>query len=434
MMSDDSTSRLTGDDSTGRGLESEVVRLRAVAEAARLVHSSLDLDELLDNILKAAATTVGAVRGTVYVCDHEHRQLWSRVTAGSERVEIRLPFGRGLAGHAAETGEPVCANDVRAHPRFDPNVDRRTGFRTENAVCSPVRDWQGTVSAVVQLLNKPGGFGPADLEFLDLMGAHVAQALANAQAQKVLLERQRLQKEMELAERIQSLLLPAELPRLPGLDLAAHMIPSRQVGGDYYDVVPIGDRTLFVLADVSGKGVAAALVMSNLQAALWATAELGLDLPEWARHLNDVLYNRLGGSRYVTAILLLVEADARRLSYLNAGHPPGLVRSPAGNQRLSATGPPLGLLPEQVYETASLVLDDGGQVLLYSDGLTEASDAAGQEMGVEGLEELLDEVGEVSAGEAAECLLSSVEQYSIDDPDRDDRTLVLLKARSREPA
>jgi len=123
---------------------------------------------------------VGASRGTVYVCDHERQELWSRVTAGSERVEIRLPFGKGLAGFAAQSGEPLCANDVQKDPHFDPGVDLRTGFHTENALCNPIRDWQGTVVAVLQLLNKPGGFTDADMEFLDLMGVSVAQALANA--------------------------------------------------------------------------------------------------------------------------------------------------------------------------------------------------------------------------------------------------------------
>jgi len=371
---------------------------------------------------------VGASRGTVYVCDHEKQELWSRVTAGSERVEIRLPFGKGLAGFAAQCGEPVCANDVQKDPHFDPGVDLRTGFHTENALCNPIRNWQGTVVAVLQLLNKSEGFTDADMEFLDLMGVSVAQALANAQAQQVLLERQRLLKEMELAKEIQERLIPGELPAIPGLDLAARMIPSRQVGGDYYDAIPVGQgRTLFLLADVSGKGVAAALVMSNLQAALWATAELGMELKRWAGHLNDVLYNRLEGSRYVTGVLLLMEADGRRGTYLNAGHPPGLVWSPRGCRRLPSTGPPLGMLPGQAFESGEVVLEDQALLFLYSDGLSEAADSAGEDLGVEGLERLLAEVSHEPARVAADRILAAVEAHGGADQDRDDRTLVLLK-------
>jgi serine phosphatase RsbU (regulator of sigma subunit) len=409
-------------------LDTELLRLRALVEAARLVHSSLDLDELLDNILTASTSTVGAKRGTVYVCDDATQELWSRVTAGSERVEIRLPYGQGLAGHTARSGEALRVDDVREHPLFDPEVDRRTGFTTQNVLCVPIRDREGSVTAVVQLLNKRGGFSQDDLDFLQLMGAHVAQALANAQAQRMLLERQRLLKELELAKKIQHLFLPSRLPTISGLGLAARMISSRQVGGDYYDAVPVENgRTLLLLGDVSGKGVAAALVMSNLQAALWATADLGFGLGEWAAHLNEVLFHRLEGSRYVTAFLLLLERDGRHGTYVNAGHPPALVVGADGNQRLESTGTPLGMLPDQQYETGSVELGENSVLLLYSDGLTEAADESGEELGVEGLETILADVAGEQAEPAAAKILEAVERFGGSDQDRDDRTLVLLR-------
>jgi len=267
------------------------------------------------------------------------------------------------------------------------------------------------------------------------MGAHVAQALANAQAQRVLLERQRLLKELELAKKIQHLFLPSRLPTISGLGLAARMISSRQVGGDYYDAVPMENgQTLLLLADVSGKGVAAALVMSNLQAALWATADLGFGLGEWAAHLNDVLFHRLEGSRYVTAFLLLLERDGRHGTYVNAGHPPALVAGGDGSQRLDSTGTPLGMLPGQRYETGSVELGEGSALLLYSDGLTEAADESGEELGVEGLEKILADVAGEPAEPAATRILEAVERFGGADQDRDDRTLVLLRCVSRTKA
>lgn len=417
----------TMDAAAGR-LRGELERLRALVEASRQVHASLDLDELLDNILAAATAQVGATRGTFYVCDQERRELWSRVTAGSERLEIRLPFGQGLAGHTAVSGEVLRVDDVHQHPLFDPEIDRRTGFRTENALCTPIRDADGRTVAVLQLLNKPGGFDADDSHFLELMSVQVAQALANAQGRRLAEERARLLKELDLARRIQNLLLPGVLPRLPGLALAARMVTSRQVGGDYYDVLALGGgRHLCVLADVSGKGVAAALVMSNLQAALAATARLSLELPAWAALLNETLFDRLGGSRYVTAVLMVVEPDARQLRYLNAGHPPALVRDGASIRRLASTGPPLGLLPAQDYGTGQLRLTEDAALLLYSDGLTEATDAAGSELGVDGVAALLEEVRGDDADVAVDRILAGVIAHGGNDPERDDRTLLLLK-------
>jgi serine phosphatase RsbU (regulator of sigma subunit) len=407
----------------------EILRLKALVEASRLVHSSLELDELLDNILKAATSIVGAARGTVYLCDHKAQQIWSRVTAGSERVEIRLPFGKGMAGHSARTGEPLLVHDVQKNPLFDPEVDKRTGFHTENALVCPIRQRDGRVAAVLQLLNKPGGFSEQDMEFLDLMGVPVAQALANAQAQQVLVERERLFKEMELARKIQTLLLPSTLPNVSGVDVAGRMVASAQVGGDYYDVVPMdAGRTLFIVADVSGKGVPAALVMSNLQAALWATAAMGPALERWVEQLNDLLYGRLGGSRYVTAFLLLLQADGWA-RYVNAGHPPGLLLQGGRIRRLGSTGTPLGLLPEQRYQTDVVSLEEKSALLLYSDGLTEASDAAGNELGIEGVERLLSEAASDPADKAVERILAGVEAYASGAQDRDDRTALLIKAR-----
>ncbi len=411
-------------------LEVELARLRALVEAAERVHQSLDLDQLLDNILHASTSNVGAVRGTVYVCDDSRRELWSRVTSGTERLEIRLPYGQGLAGSVAETGQPLRVDDVRTHPLFDPAVDRRSGFTTQNTLCVPIRDRTGRTVAVLQLLNKPGGFTDADTEFLERMGTHVAQALANAQAQQVMRERERLLKELELAERIQQLLLPSRLPELPGYDLAAKMVSSRQVGGDYYDAVPLaGGATLLVLADVSGKGVAAALVMSNLQAALWAVADLGMDLSRLAAHLSDVLFSRLEGSRYVTAVLVRLEANGGRATYVNAGHPPALLLGPGSPARYAATGPPIGMLPGSAYEEGDLHLDPGATLLLYSDGLSEAADQDDKELGVAGVEGILAAQMGRPVGEMADSLLATVDAYSQGGPDRDDRTLVLVRRR-----
>ncbi len=341
-----------------------------------------------------------------------------------------MTFGTGLAGTTAVSGETLRVDDVHSHPLFDSEVDRRTGFRTENALCIPIRDRRARVALVLQLLNKPGGFREEDIEFLDLMGVHVAQALHNAQAQQALIEQQKLVKELELAQEIQSQLLPSELPKLPGLELVGRMITSRQVGGDYYDAIPLaGGRTLLVLADVSGKGVAAGLVMSNLQAALRATAPLGLSLDRWAEQINEMLYERLAGARYVTGFFLALEAGGRNGTFLSAGHPPALVRGPSGSRRLESTGMPLGMLPGGSFATEQVEFEPGSSLLLYSDGLTEAIDADGNELGVDGLEKIFVSTQFGDAEAAADAILSKVVAYGEADKNPDDRTLLLAAAR-----
>jgi sigma-B regulation protein RsbU (phosphoserine phosphatase) len=319
--------------------------------------------------------------------------------------------------------------DVRDCVYFDPEVDKRSGFRTVNALCMPIRDREQIQVAVLQLLNKVGGFTGDDMSFLELMGVHIAQAIANVQAQGLKLERQRLARELELAAQIQTQLLPRAMPDLPGLELAARILPCHEIGGDYYDAVPLsGGRTLLVVADVSGKGVPAALVMSNLQAALWATTGLDLTLEAWAGQLGEMLHHRLAGLKYVTGCFVLMAEGGRSGRCLNAGHPPVLIAGAAGVRRMAATGVPLGLLPQQSYGATEFTLAPGETLLLYTDGLTDASDAQGNPLEIEGVERLLLEAAPLSAEAAAEKLMAAIHAYSPPGQDCDDRTILLAKA------
>jgi sigma-B regulation protein RsbU (phosphoserine phosphatase) len=193
--------------------------------------------------------------------------------------------------------------------------------------------------------------------------------------------------------------------------------------------VPLGGgRALLVVADVSGKGVPAALVMSNLQAALWATTGLDLTLEAWAGQLGEMLHHRLAGLKYVTGCFVLLAADGRSGRCLNAGHPPALIAGPAGVRRMAATGVPLGLLPKQTYGATEFTLAPGETLLLYTDGLTDAADAQGDPLEIEGVERLLSEAAPRSVEAAAEQLMASVNAFSPPGRDCDDRTILLAKA------
>jgi sigma-B regulation protein RsbU (phosphoserine phosphatase) len=319
--------------------------------------------------------------------------------------------------------------DVRECAYFDPATDRRSGFTTVNALCMPIRDREKCQVAVLQLLNKEGGFTGDDLSFLELMGVHVAQAIANVQAQDLRLERQRLARELELAGQIQTQLLPRVMPKLPGLELAARILPCHEIGGDYYDAMPLeGGRTLLVVADVSGKGVPAALVMSNLQAALWATTGLDLTLEGWAAQLGEMLHHRLAGMKYVTGCFVVMAEGGRSGRCLNAGHPPALIAGKTGVRRMAATGVPLGLLPKQTYGATDFSLAPGETLLLYTDGLTDAADAQGNPLEIEGVERLLSEAAPLPVEAAAERLIASINAFSPPGRDCDDRTILLAKA------
>ncbi len=249
------------------------------------------------------------------------------------------------------------------------------------------------------------------------------------EAQRTALEKERLEGELALARRIQQRLLPGEPPSIPGLQLAGVSVPARQVGGDYYDFLPLGDgQLLFIMADVSGKGAPAALLMSSIRAALHSMLPGCTDLAEIAGRLNRFIHGSTGMTEFATAFLGLLDASTGRLCYVNAGHEhPYLLRDDGNFDRLREGGLMLGAFPETSYEEATVHLKDGDLLFLFTDGLTEAHDPAeemfGEERCMDGLR--------VSAGADPAGMLSSqlanVKTFVRGAEPSDDITLIAIR-------
>ncbi|MCI0707189.1 MAG: GAF domain-containing protein [Ignavibacteriae bacterium] len=174
-------------------IESRVVRMQKLIEASKSINSTIDLEKLLGLILGAASKGIGADRGTVYLVDDLKGELWSKVAAGDGMAEIRLPIGKGIAGHVAKTGEVINIPDAYADSRFNPEVDKSTGYRTRNMLCMPLKNKDGKIIGVFQLLNKAGGsFDESDVEFIEALSAHASVAVENARQAQELVQSERL--------------------------------------------------------------------------------------------------------------------------------------------------------------------------------------------------------------------------------------------------
>ncbi|MDL1891701.1 GAF domain-containing protein [Sphingobacteriales bacterium CHB3] len=173
--------------------QAQVDKLQLLIEASKTLNSTLDSDELLDAILTAATTSLRADRGTLYLIDPVTHELWSKVVKGEDVVEIRLSMGKGLAGYVAKTGQTVNIVDAYKDPRFNPEIDKKSGYRTHNVLCMPLRNKDGTIVGVFQLLNKRGGpFTKEDVDFIDALSVHASIAIQNAQMIKELVQSERL--------------------------------------------------------------------------------------------------------------------------------------------------------------------------------------------------------------------------------------------------
>jgi len=406
----------------------EMDRLRKLVEASKLINSSIDPDRLFESILTVARQELHVERGTLYFVDEQKKEIWTKI-AGELSSEIRLPIGKGLAGTVAETGQPVILHDAYDDPRFDRTSDQRTGYRTRSMLCVPIKNRGERVVGVLQLLNKTNGaFGARDLDFLSGISDHMAIAMENATLHLELLEKQRMEQELSLGREIQSRLFPTPPCDLASTELAAFSLPCYEVGGDYYDFIelPNGDLGL-AIGDVSGKGVAAALIMSSLQAALRVAAPLEDDLSQLVRRLNALIYRNTHARKYVTFFFGRYTPSTGVLRYVNAGHNPAFVLSSGRLTELEATGRPIGIFPECTYEEGSVDLSPGSTLLLYTDGLNEAADPDDDEFGMDRLRALVVAQGDADYRDIPTNMLEAITAFERGAKATDDKTIVVVR-------
>jgi len=417
---------------TDRENKKTITQLSLLFEATRLLNSTLDLAELLELILKIARTEVRADRGTVFLVDSKNKQVWSIVAQGLDHQEIRVPFGHGVAGRVAVTGEIINVEDAYSLDYFERGFDQKTGYHTKSLLCVPIRHSSGYIVGVIQLLNQVenGKFSTEDEDFLLKLSGHMAMALENARLHRDALEKQRLERELEMARGIQRSLLPDAPPVIPGYELSVINEPCYEVGGDYYDFLSLGPQTLLlVVADVEGKGVSSALVMSNLQATLRALVMHLHSLEVLALSLNEMMYNDTKSRKYLSIFLGLVDTRRNGLHYINAGHvPPILVSGETGEYKLLQDGGTVvGLFPTAEYERGSARLNPGDVLIASTDGITEACDANDDEYGYDRLAKCVARNRQKNADQIIEAVLAEVKEHSCEGVHIDDKVLMVLK-------
>lgn len=294
----------------------------------------------------------------------------------------------------------------------------------------PIRK-EDVTHGFVGLGARPSGqvFSDDELAFAGALANQAIVALENAWLIEETIEKRRLEEELAIASNIQSRLFPKQLPDVAGYQLAARSTPTRHVGGDYYDAIELGDgRYLIAIADVSGKGVPAALLMSNVQASLRALCGPEMDLAANASRISEIIYANTDFNKYATFFYGILDPSSHLFPYTNAGHnPPMLLRATGDLEGLEAGGLPVGLMPGSTYESAIARIDAGDVLALYTDGVTEAVNTAGDEFGEDRLERLVRELAHLDAATLLDRIYEDVFTFSAGMPQADDITMVVIK-------
>ena len=316
--------------------------------------------------------------------------------------------------------------------RVSPDEEDHAPFRVLGLVLVLPIKHLGEVHGVLGLGPKlsAADYAPDEIEFLYALGSIATTSLENAVLVEERLEKQRLEEELRIARGIQERLLPNVIPQAPNLEVATLAVPSRAVGGDYFDVLELsGKRLLIVIADVTGKGMPAALLMSSIHACIHLMVPMRVSLQEAIANINRVIYENTASDRFITAFAAVHHMDGT-VDYVNAGHePPLLVRSDGSLERLSTGGPLLGVLPGLQYSEGHIQLRPDDQIVLYSDGVTEAMGEAMEEYSEARLEALTRAHRSDRPVRLIERIQADIETFTGPvDTLSDDRTLVIFKA------
>ncbi len=415
----------------GLGQHAEA-KLRAVLGLNRAIGTSLSLDEVLPRLLDGLLEVFPqADRGFVVLTQPPSGTLRLRARRTKHPGEALPRISRTLIDRVASSRQAILSADAAADTRFRANESVLVGS-IRSVMCVPVTGGDGRLLGVLQVDSRDirAGFDADDLEVLAGIASRAAQAIEQALAHDERVEREQLKRDLELAHRVQQGLLPSRPPEVPGYEIFDYYAAARQVGGDFFGYVPLaGDRLAVVLADVSGKGVAAALLMAALSADVRYCLASEPDLGRAMSRINESFLRGGWDDRFATLVVVVLEPERDAVTICNAGHLPVFLREPDGTVRQVAGdlgNLPLGMIPDHDFRSCTIEVPPGGGFVLCTDGVTEAMDHDGRCYGLERLETVLAGPAAGSA-ELGRRILADIERHTAGVSGSDDVCLVCVR-------
>lgn len=411
-------------------------RLALLYHLSQAFNSSLDLDEVLNRVMDEVIVVTRAERGFVML--HEADGLSFRVARGIDQTTISDPafqISRSVIERVASEGQPVLTSDAQTDVRFNMRQSVMIlGLRS--ILCVPLKIKDKILGALyVDNRMQAGIFFESDLELLNAIAASAAIAIENARLYRLAVEKGRLERELQVARQVQASLLPHSVPQAPGWEFVARWLPARQVAGDYYDFIPVtaahqaGAHLGLVIADVTDKGMPAALFMALTRSTVRASVDRAASPAEGIRHANQLICADATTGMFVTLFYSLLNPASHEMTYVNAGHNPPLLYRARSNEvvRLGRTGMALGVDENAAFSEERLHLERGDFILLYTDGVIDALNPAGQAFGMEQLQRLVKENCQVTAAELMTTLEDAVAAFTGSATPFDDITVVIAK-------
>jgi serine phosphatase RsbU (regulator of sigma subunit) len=366
---------------------STVDKLRMLLDITKEISRSLNLDEVLNLVMDTLGTLLPYDAAGIYLIEANEDDgrpyiFKSRVIRGYEisfeLIEPRLKLGEGFIGRVAQTGEAIISPDVSQDDRYFKARDR-----TRSEMVAPIISNDKVIGAFDLESDELNAYDEDDLSVLQLLTSQVAIIIEKVQLHEQAVEKKRIEAQLEIARQVQLELLPDRDPEFENFDISAYVFPTEEVSGDYYDWVKMfEDQIGIVVADAVGKGIPAALLMAFLRASLRAGIQVGYAPHIAMSKVSNLLWDSVEDHQFITAIYGILDGTNRTFVFSNAGHNPPMLIKPDGEYRYVEYGDtPLGMFHEARYHQHFIRFEQGQVMVIYTDGITEAANEAGEEYG-----------------------------------------------------
>jgi len=408
----------------------ETHALRRILEVTRKLAAPFDLDTMLNEVVAASLSILDAERGTVFLYDEEADELVVRVATGVG--SFRIPSDKGVVGESAKTRQLINVRDCYSDPRFNREIDKRTGYRSRCMLTIPLIGYEDSLIGVLQILNKKSGVFDEQDEFVaSALAAQAAVVLHRVKLTEAMIVTEKLDREITVARDVQMGTLPKVMPRITGYDVSGTFSPTDQTGGDLFDFVQLDDNKLFLLmGDATGHGIGPALSATQVRAMLRVALRLGATLDEAFVHVNDQLVEDLPADRFVTAFFGLLDASEHVVRFHSGGQGP-IMHYHAATRTYDwheASTFPLGYMNQtRLGDAMSIRIEPGDILGLISDGIYEYENAAGVRFGQDGIATVIAEHYNATADELVHHIMRSARQHGGSVPQADDITIVLVR-------
>lgn len=414
---------------------STVDKLRSLLDITKTISRSLDLDEVLNLVMDTLGSLIPYDAAGIYLIDINPEEsspylFKSKAIRGYkisfDLIEPRLEMGEGFLGTVALTGKPIIAADVSKDPRY---FAARVETRSE--MVAPIISNDKVIGAFDLESDDLNSYTEDDLAVLQLLTSQVAIIIEKVQLHQQVVEKKRIQAQLDIARQVQLDLLPATDPVVDGFDISGYVFPTEEVSGDYYDWVKVFDDQIgIVVADAVGKGIPAALLMAFLRASLRSGVQIGYAPHIALSKVSSLLWDSIEDNKFITAIYGILDSTNRTFVFSNAGHSPPLLIKPDGEHRYVEYGDvPLGMFEDARYHQHFIRFEPGQLMVMYTDGITEAASPTGEEYGGERLAKRVLDGFDLSAKQLIDHIRKDVADFTERKFLDDDGTLFIVKAK-----